>query len=247
MGGRHAFRLHRNICREPSVIHQSSQAFLLVAALAVGLSSHQASASPQSADSDSYPLDDVSRQVEARGRLRCPDLGLAPYRGDVIPYHSPIKVHPAFKERLQRFEAVVRDVAIEVYGRAPRRIVHIGAYNCRRIRAYPTLLSEHALGNGIDIAGFDFARLPRGEAAPEGLPRALTRPFKVRMDEHWDGGRREAAKLHQRFLHTLAKRLTARRDIFRVLLGPAWPGHHNHFHFDMAPYRVVAIFEESSG
>lgn len=194
-----------------------------------------------------YALDPVSRVVAARGRLSCPDLGLVTYAGAVLPYHKPVRVFEGFRPRLEAFEAVVREVAIEIYGRAPRRIVHMGAYNCRRIRAYPELLSEHALGNGIDIAGFDFAGLPRGQKAPAGMPRALSRSFKVRMEEHWDGGRREVDQLHQRFLHTLAKRLIDRKDIFRVLLGPAWPGHRNHFHFDMAPYRVVAVFEDESG
>jgi hypothetical protein len=196
---------------------------------------------------DTYALDEVSRSVDARGPLKCPDLGLVPYEGEILAYHRPLKVYEGFRGRLTKFEAVVREVAIEIYGRAPRRIVHIGAYNCRRIRAYPNLLSEHALGNGIDIAGFDFASLPRGQKLPEGVPRALSRPFKVRMEDHWEGGRREVAKLHERFLRTLARRLVERQDIFRVLLGPAWPGHRDHFHFDMAPYRVVAIFEPTSG
>ncbi len=197
-------------------------------------------------EGDSYALDAVSRAVDARGRLRCPDLGLVRYDGEILRYHRPLKVYEGFREHLARFEAVVRDVAVEVYGRAPRRIVHIGAYNCRRIRAYPTVLSEHGLGNGIDIAGFDFASAPKGQKLPEGLPRSLRRAFKVRMKDHWEGGRREAAKVHQRFLQTLARRLIERQDIFRVLLGPAWPGHRKHLHFDMAPNRGVAIFEETS-
>lgn len=196
---------------------------------------------------DSYPLDAIPRTVEARGRVRCPDLGLVSYAGEILPYHRRLRIYAGFREHLVRFEALVRDVAIEIYGRAPRRIVHIGAYNCRRIRAYPTVLSEHGLGNGIDIAGFDFASLPRGQKLPQGLPRALSRAFKVRMVDHWEGGRREVAKVHQRFLQTLARRLVERQDIFRVLLGPAWPGHRKHFHFDMAPYRAVAIFEERGG
>lgn len=198
-------------------------------------------------DPDWYPLDIVPRIVPPRGRLRCPDVELVVYRGDVLRYHHPVRIYAGFRERLRRFEEVVRDVAIEIYGRAPRRIVHIGAFNCRRIRGYPDVLSEHALGNGIDIAGFDFGRLPRGEQLPEGLPRAIAHPFRVRMKDHWDGGRRAADEVHQRFLHTLAERLIARPDIFRVLLGPAWPGHRNHFHFDVAPDRGVAIFEPVVG
>jgi len=39
-------------------------------------------------------------------------------------------------------------------------------------------------------------------------------------------------------------RLIGRQDLFRVVLGPAWPGHHNHFHLDFAPYRVVEVFKQ---
>jgi hypothetical protein len=189
-----------------------------------------------------YPLDEVSRTVAPRGRLRCPDVELVTYPGDVLRYHAATKVHPAFRDRLRMFEEVARDVAIEVYGRAPKTIRHMGTYNCRRIGGYPHLVSEHALGNGIDVAGFDFGPLPRGQALPEGVPAALRRGFKVRVLDHW-GAERGAGALHSRYLRTLARRLIDRGDVFRVLLGPSYPGHRNHFHFDVAPYRLIDVFE----
>jgi hypothetical protein len=179
--------------------------------------------------------------VPTRGKLRCDRGSMERYAGDTVPYHSKVTVHPAFRERLQRFEKIVKAVAVEVYGRTPRRTVHIGTYNCRRIRGYPNLMSEHALGNAIDVAGFDFGPLPRGATAPDKLSKRHHRAFKVRMKRHWDATGRDGR--HARFLRTVAKRTIA-ADIFRVLLGPAWPGHDDHFHFDMAPYRVVAIFED---
>ena len=78
-------------------------------------------------------------------------------------------------------------------------------------------------------------------AVVDGLSKRHRRGFKVRMKRHWDATGRD--ERHARFLRTLAKRVIA-ADIFRVLLGPAWPGHDDHFHFDMAPYREVAIFED---
>ena len=192
---------------------------------------------------DAYALDEISREIPPKGKVVCPKVELVRYEGDVLRYHKPVKVFVGFAERLGRFEAVVRDVATEVYGRAPTKIVHMGTYNCRRIGGYPHLLSEHGLGNGIDVAGFDFARAPAGSAPPDGLPKALKRKFQVRMKKHWSSTSATGA-VHARFLRTLAERLIARRDVFRVLLGPAWPGHRNHFHFDMAPFRLVAVFEE---
>jgi len=188
-----------------------------------------------------YPLDSTSREVATRGKLRCDRETLVRYAGDTVPYHSKVTVHRAFRERLRRLEVLVATVATEIYGRPPRRTVHLGTFNCRRIRGYPHLMSEHALGNAIDIAGFDFGPLPREESAPEGLKRRHRRGFKVRMKRHWNATGADAR--HARFLRTLARRVIA-ADIFRVLLGPAWPGHDNHFHFDMAPYETVAIFED---
>ena len=129
------------------------------------------------------------------------------------------------------------------YGRAPRTLVHLGTHNCRRMRRYPDWVSEHALGNAIDLAGFDFGPLARGASLPEGLPRALRRGFSVRLEQHWNAAR-GAGAVHRRFLRVLAAKLIERRDLFHVVLGPAWPGHHNHFHLDSAPYRVVEVFRE---
>ena len=137
---------------------------------------------------------------------------------------------------------MVQFSASEIDGWAPRRIAQMGTYKCRRMRRYTNLLSEHGLGNAIDVSGFDFGPLPRGDLLPEGIPKRLRRPFSVRVLDHWNA-RGKLGALHSRFLRTLATRLIDRRDIFRVLLGPAWPGHHNHFHFDMSNYRLVAIFE----
>ena len=188
-----------------------------------------------------YPLDDITREVPARGKLRCDRDALVRYKGDAVRYHRPVTVHPAFKERLKRFEALVVSVAMEIYGRAPRRIVHMGTYNCRRIRKYPNYISEHGLGNAIDVAGFDFPALPKGTEGTVGLEKRYHRAFKVRMKRHWDAKKRDAR--HQRFLRTLGKR-AIEADIFRVLLGPAWPGHNDHFHFDMSPYAFVRIFKD---
>ncbi len=183
-----------------------------------------------------YPLDHIERTIAARGPVRCPKVARVRYRGAIIRYHSSVLVNRHFRQRLERFEAVVQQVAVEIYGRAPRRIRHIGTYNCRRIAAWPTYLSEHGLANAIDVAGFDFRAVPRRLRA--NTPRSLRRAFRVRVLKHWTPSRQSDA-IHSRFLRTLARRLAARKDIFRVLLGPGYPGHSNHFHFDCGPWRMV--------
>jgi hypothetical protein len=183
-----------------------------------------------------YPLDSLPREVT--GIARCPDVALHRYAGTALRYDKPTRVYVGFEDKLREMEEIARATAIEVYGRAPRLLRHAGTYACRSVRGIAGLLSEHALGNAIDVVGFDFAAAPRGARAPAGLRRAFT----VRLGKHWNATHGTAA-LHARFLRLLAERVIAREDLFRVVLGPAYPGHKGHFHFDLAPYRLVAVFE----
>jgi hypothetical protein len=165
---------------------------------------------------------------------------LVRYTGEQLRYQKPLQVHPLFRARLPAFERIVRELSERYYGRSPRKIVHLGAYSCRRMRRYPTWVSEHALGNAVDIAGFDFGPLPRRATAPAELPKRWRGGFEVRLERHWSAT--GASAVHAAFLRELARALIARPDLFSVVLGPAWPGHHNHFHLDHAPYRVVEVF-----
>jgi hypothetical protein len=63
---------------------------------------------------------------------------------------------------------------------------------------------------------------------------------------HWKAGHPPTAP-HSRFLRELARRTIARRDLFHVLLGPSYPGHQSHFHFDCAPFRMVDVFGPDEG
>ena len=189
-----------------------------------------------------YPLDALPREIAVGARPSCPAVELKRYRGSAIRYHKPTLVHGAFVPHLRALEELVRDTAVEVYGRAPVSLRHAGTFNCRLVRGYATLLSEHALGNAIDVEGFDFGRAPRGVSAPRGLRGA----FNVRLGRDWNATRGTGA-LHARFLRLLAERVIAREDLFRVVLGPSYPGHQGHFHFDVAPYRLVDVFGEGAG
>lgn len=192
------------------------------------------------ADIGSYGLDGIERIISPKGKVHCPEVEMVRYKGDVIRYHKPVRVYVGFKDRLEKFEKIVEETAIEVYGRAPKRIRHIGTYNCRRIRRYPEFLSEHGLGNGIDIQAFEFGPA-RGKAQRKAAPnKRLRRAFKVSVEKHW-GRTKGVDKIHAEFLEKLTDKLVERDDVFRVLLGPAFPGHKNHFHFDCAPWRIVEL------
>jgi Extensin-like protein C-terminus len=220
----------------PSLINRRRAIALCAAGAASSL------LAPVEAKPEKYGLDDISRTIPPRGRVPCPDIELVKYRGEHLPYRQVARVFEGFVARLKRFEAIVAKVGKETYGRAPSHLVHMGAFNCRRIKTYPSWLSEHGLGNAIDVEGFDFPALKRDESLPEGVPKVFRGAFAVRVHPHWKRQTGLTA-VHARFLRELAKATIARRDIFRVLLGPHYPGHHNHFHFDCAPWRIVDGFE----
>jgi hypothetical protein len=204
---------------------------------AAHLSASALAAAPAPARREAYALDPVSRSVTARGPLRCRERRLVRYTGSLIPLDRPARVDVAFRANLRRFEGIVSDVAIRYYHRPPSRIRHLGTFSCRRIRGLPMWLSEHGLGNAIDVSGFDF------DAASDpsrDLPRSLDAAFQITLLEHWNA-RDRVGVLHRNFLRALAARLAARPDIFRVLLGPDARGHKNHFHFDMGQVPLVDL------
>lgn len=183
-----------------------------------------------------YALDELAR----RGETQClAASALVVHRGSAVRWSGAVRVHPAFRVRVERFETLVNELATKHYGRAPRRILHAGSYVCRSVRGNSDRLSEHGLGNAVDVRGFAFGPLPRGASPPAELPRALRRSFDVTLLQHWSSTRGHAP-LHGAFLRELVDRV-ARDDIFRVIYGPAHPGHRDHLHFDMSPFRWVHV------
>lgn len=207
----------------------------IIAAVAMLLSYHRPS---RAWATGVVGLEAVPRVLPPGAPLPCEGLPLVRYRGTHIRFQRPVRVHRDFAPKLEAFEKLVTDVAMAHYGRAPRRLRHLGGYNCRRMRRYPNWVSEHALGNALDVSGFAFGPLKTKSAAK--LPRRLRRAFTVDVETHYRKKRGIAAH-HARFLQALAKAVIERPDVFSVVLGPGWPGHENHFHFDAAPYRVIEI------
>lgn len=185
-----------------------------------------------------FALDAVPRFLEPNERLRCDASTMVTHRSRALRY--AVRTSPAFVERLERFETFVTALAVEHYGRAPRRLVHKGAFNCREARGRRGRISEHALGNALDFQGLDFAPLRRGDTAPEGMPRHLRRGFSVRVLSHWQP-RRARDGYHAQFLHHLAESVRAHPEIFRGIVGPPRPRHANHLHLDAAPW-TYAMF-----
>jgi hypothetical protein len=182
-----------------------------------------------------YPMDSLARNV-AQGQLDCPNVELTDFSGVAIQFSPAARVIEPFRQRLLELEAVVNSVALRFYGRAPRSIRVSGSYGCRSVSGKNKRLSEHALGNAIDISSFQFAPSTDWPAVATPLPGA----FEIRIDRHWKAKGDPALQLHARFLDQLTRVLIERR-VFRTLLGPSHPDHADHFHFDMAPESYIDL------
>ncbi len=186
----------------------------------------------------SYPLDSISRELSPGVPLDCNTDNLVVYRGTHLRFARPARVYRELVPKIAWLEQILIDAGNAVYGRPPSRFVHFGAYNCRPIRLDARLLSEHALGNAIDLAGVDFAALPRREILPAHLPAVLRRPFRVRVLDDWQATE-DVHALHAQYWERVRATLEAQPQLFRGMLGPRFPGHANHLHFDMAPWDLI--------
>lgn len=136
-------------------------------------------------------------------------------------FAPPARVNCAFGLRLVRFEQIVQEEARTTLRSPVRRIVQLGTYNCRRMAAYPDLVSEHSFANAIDVAGF-----------------VLRNGRSVVVERDWVRADRATSAPASLFLRRLTRRLYDER-VFSVVLTPSYDAHHkNHLHLDGAAYEV---------
>jgi hypothetical protein len=135
-----------------------------------------------------------------------------------IAWNRPAEMSCALAVQLDRFESeAVQPAAQRHFGRPVMLIRHFGAYSCRGENGGNGRLSQHALGNAIDIGGFELA---------DGTRIAVETDWRGRGPRH-------------DFLHEVAKRACA---YFNVVLTPASDAlHNNHFHLDVGPYRLCSV------
>ncbi len=188
---------------------------------------------------ESYPLDSVGRTLGS-GQLSCPNVDARDFSGESLRFSPAAKVVEPFRQRLLVFEQVVREVSERVYGRSPSAILVADSYSCRSVGGENRKLSEHALGNAIDITGFEFAPTAFAPPAWAPAPSVPLGGFQVRVDRHWQATGDTTSAKHAYFLDQLTRELV-QRNVFRTLLGPAHPDHSDHFHFDMAPWSYVHL------
>lgn len=118
---------------------------------------------------------------------------------------------------LARFDESLQEHAVAVYGKRVRRVRHLGTYSCRKMARFATWVSEHSYANAIDI---------------QSIVLESWRTISIKSYGRAPGSD------DARFLHELAKDLVE-RDVFSVVLTPAYDAlHRDHFHLDLARYRV---------
>jgi hypothetical protein len=141
--------------------------------------------------------------------------------GSGLRFQPAARVNCAFALRLVRFEAIVQEEARRTLGSPVRAIVQLGTFNCRRMAAYPDLVSEHSFANAIDVSRFE---LRNGRA--------------VVVERDWVRADRSATTPAAKFLRSLTRRLYD-EQVFNVVLTPSYDAHHrNHLHLDGAAYNV---------
>lgn len=132
----------------------------------------------------------------------------------LTPYSATLRMTCAEAAALYTWERhVARPAAVDILGSPIARIETYGSFSCRNI-AGTQRMSQHGLGNAVDISGF---RLEDGRL--------------IDVKTHWKAGGKEA-----KFLRAVHKGAC---EVFSVTLGPDYnAAHADHFHLDMGGGRV---------
>jgi len=122
---------------------------------------------------------------------------------------------------LARFELSLQRESEQALGSRVRRIRQGGTYSCRKMARFSNMVSEHSYANAIDLYAFTLE---------DGRTLSVASDFgKPEV---------EPTRLESRFLRELARK-TFDTGLFSVVLTPFWDKlHSNHFHVDLARYRV---------
>ena len=116
--------------------------------------------------------------------------------------------------QLYEFErSALQPIAHRILGSGVKRLKHVGTYNCRGLRQFKNILSQHAFANAIDVSGF-----------------VLEYGQSISVEADW---KRSDPK--SQFLREVS---SAACDAFHVTVSPGDDVNHwNHLHWDMGLYR----------
>lgn len=139
-------------------------------------------------------------------------------KGQRVSINPPATMNCALTARMAKWiKSQLQPLANKHFSSPVKMIHNIASYSCRnRYNTISQKLSEHALGNALDIAGFT---LENGEI--------------ISVLKHWP---EEEDAVKSDFLKSVHKSAC---KTFVVVLGPnANEAHKNHFHFDLGRYPV---------
>lgn len=161
---------------------------------------------------------------QPRGQVfTCGATQVVTYKGrpNSPKYNSAPRLTCRMALGLVRFEDIASRLAVEQFGVGLRRIEQGGTYSCRKMARFVNLVSEHSYANAIDIRSLQLAN---GRT--------------VSVQRHFGDLSSRPTTPEAVFLRKLAERLYE-DGVFSVVLTPFFDRlHHDHFHFDMARYRV---------
>jgi hypothetical protein len=121
---------------------------------------------------------------------------------------------------LARFEELAQAQALRHLGQRIISFRHLGTYSCRKMVRFD-FVSEHSYANAIDIA----------ELVLDGGQR-------ISVLQHFGNVGKPPETREAEFLRSLARRAFDER-LFSTVLTPYWDNlHKDHFHVDLARYRV---------
>jgi hypothetical protein len=158
-----------------------------------------------------------------KGAITCGAEQVVEYRGSAsgIRYNSAPLVTCTLALALARFERVLQDEAELHFKSRIRRLEQAGTYNCRKMARFRSMVSEHSYANAIDFRG---VTLENGRT----------------IDVLHDFGKLDVEPTSEPslFLRSVAHRAFD-EQVFSVVLTPYFDAlHRDHFHLDMARYRV---------
>jgi hypothetical protein len=168
-----------------------------------------------------FEVADLPRR-KLRSGVECGAPEAVVYRGpkNGVRWNAAPLVSCGMALALGRFEAVLAEVAETELGSRVVKVEQGGTYSCRKMARF-ALVSEHSYANAIDIRSF---RLADGRV--------------VSVARHFGRPGTEPRTPEARFLHALAHRLYD-DGVFSVVLTEYFDRlHRDHFHLDLARYRV---------
>jgi hypothetical protein len=162
-------------------------------------------------------------RTTVRGALTCGAEQVVEYLGSEsgIRYNAAPVLTCTMALGLASFERVLQEEARTRLGTRVKRLNHAGTYSCRRMARFTAMVSEHSYANAIDL---------RSMALEDGRSIVVVKDFGPLEDD--------PSTPEGRFLRTVARRAYDEK-ILSVVLTPRYDVlHRDHFHLDMARYRV---------